>query len=342
MTFNGRAWIAWIAIVAILTMVTRNPLYTMILFLVTRLVMVAFGREDLVVPLSLWRIGVIMIGFSVLYNGLFVHVGTTVLFSLPAWPLIGGPVTAEALVAGFVNGLILVTLLSTFAVLNAIVPLKELVRLAPAALQDFGVVVMVALTYVPETRRHYERIRQAQAIRGHQLRGLGDWRPIILPLLIGGLERAMHLAETMVARGYGSTERFGGRPTESAAIFTGLLAAAVGWLMIAIGLGLGWVLLLAGSGVMATLLWRRGRRLRRSGYSSSPWRPRDSLLVCTSVATLILAIVPWSFANQTSLVYSPYLTLSPPDFDWLYGLVFMALAWPAFAAVLGDHRATAA
>ena len=48
----------------------------------------------------------------------------------------------------------------------------------------------MAITYVPETARHFQRIREAQAIRGHRLRGLRDWRPIVIPLLVGGLERA--------------------------------------------------------------------------------------------------------------------------------------------------------
>lgn len=334
MSFTARTWVAWIAVVAILTMVIRNPLYTVLLFLVTRLVEAAFGRGDVAVPLSLWRIGLVVLAFSVLYSGLFVHIGTTVLFQLPDWPLIGGPITAEALVAGLMNGLMLMTLLATFAALNAIVPMKALVRLAPAALQDFGVVVLVALTYVPETYRHYERIRQAQAIRGHQLKGLGDWRPVILPLLIGGLERAMHLAETMVARGYGSTASTDGSLEERAGLVVGLVAVGSGWLMAAIGLDLGWLLLLAGTTLMGIILWRRGRQLRRSEYMPRPWHARDFLLVITSVVTLVSVILPWSFIDHSSLTYTPYPTLTLPAFDWQWGLMLMALAWPALAAAL--------
>lgn len=342
MDFNARTWVAWIAVVAILTMVIRNPLYTLLLFLVTRLVEAAFGRDDVAVPFSLWRIGLVVLGFSVVYSGLFVHIGTTVLFQLPDWPLIGGPVTAEALAAGLVNGLMLMTLLAAFAALNAIVPLKALIRLAPAALQDFGVVVLVALTYVPETYRHYERIRQAQAIRGHQLKGLGDWRPVILPLLIGGLERAAHLAETMVARGYGSTVSIDGSPGERGGIVVGLVAVGSGWVMAAVGLNLGWVLLLAGTTLMGILLWRRGRQVRRSEYMPGPWHARDFLLVISSVATLFSVILPWSFIDHSSLTYTPFPTLTLPTFDWLWGLLLMALAWPALAVavVIRPVRAT--
>ena len=79
--------------------------------------------------------------------------------------------------------------------------------MAPRAFYDLGVVVLIALTYVPQTMQQWQRIREAQAIRGHRWRGVRDWQPLVIPLFIGGLERAMALAEAMVARGYGATAR---------------------------------------------------------------------------------------------------------------------------------------
>ena len=35
------------------------------------------------------------------------------------------------------------------------------------------------------------RIREAQAVRGHRVQGIRDWLPIVVPLLVSGLERAM-------------------------------------------------------------------------------------------------------------------------------------------------------
>ena len=67
-----------------------------------------------------------------------------------------------------------------------VVPTAELAGLTPTALYELGLVLLVAITYVPETARHFQRIREAQAIRGHRLRGLRDWRPIVIPLLVGG------------------------------------------------------------------------------------------------------------------------------------------------------------
>ena len=174
---DTRVWILWVLISALLVMLGRNPLYLVILLLVSQVVGGVRGIPGQGISLPLWRLGAIILLFSTLFNALFVHVGTTVLFRLPsAWPLVGGPVTLEAAAYGAANGLMLLTLLSIFLTFNRVVPMGELVRLAPRAFYDLGVVVLVAMTYVPETTRHLQQIRDAQAIRGHEVRGLRDWR----------------------------------------------------------------------------------------------------------------------------------------------------------------------
>ena len=101
--------------------------------------------------LPFWRLAGAILLFSTLFNLLTAHVGETELAVLPdGWWLIGGPLTLEAAVYGFITGLSLMTLLSLFLAFNAIVPTTELAGLTPAALYELGLVLLVA---TPTCRR---------------------------------------------------------------------------------------------------------------------------------------------------------------------------------------------
>jgi energy-coupling factor transport system permease protein len=326
--FDARAWVIWVGVMAALAIMTRNPLYHLILLLLARLVSATCATPDHGFRLPLLRLGAAVLLFSMIFNALSVHIGATVLFRLPPnWPLIGGPVTLEAAVYGAANGLLLVTLLAIFAAFNAIVLTSDLVRLTPRALRDMGLVVLLAVTYTPETIRQLQRIREAQAIRGHRLRGLRDWRPVAIPLLIGGLERAMALAEAMVARGYGATSDVRQPLLVQLGLTAGLAAAFAGWLLTFWFGWPGWLLLAVGVVLILALIWRLGRHTPYTRYHFQPWTKWDTWLVLTAVLPLLVLLA----VDRPS--YSPYPILSLPTFDPVLGLALLGLALPAFRGV---------
>src|SRR5262249_48382805 len=154
----------------------------------------------------------------------------TVLFHLPlSWPLIGGAITAEALLFGALNGLALTILFGAFAVVNRMMPLRAIIQLIPRAYYPVAIVAAIAITFVPGALQQWQQIREAQAVRGHQLRGARSWMALWLPLLTSGMERALQLAEAMTARGFaGGAVSHGLRQQIAfvvglAAVFTGLL-----------------------------------------------------------------------------------------------------------------------
>ena len=216
---------------------------------------------------------------------------------------------------------------------NRIVPTDALVKLTPKALNDLGVVLLVSLTYIPQTQRQLTQVREAQAIRGYQPAGVRGWRPILLPLLIGGLERAMGLAEAMVARGFGAT-RSTGRPVWlQVGLTVGLAGALSGWVA-ALWLGWpGWLLLGAGSALIFAIIWRMGRDVVRSQYRPQRWTLADSwLLLAAAGPVLIFALY------QPNLGYNPYPRLTWPPFDPFVGFVLLLLAAPLFLSNLaGQH-----
>jgi energy-coupling factor transport system permease protein len=233
--------------------------------------------------------------------------------------------TVEAAVFGAINGLVLLTLLATFLAFNTIVPVSDLVRLMPAAFRDLGVVLLIALTYVPETIQHWQRIREAQAIRGHQVKGIRDFRPIFIPLLIGGLERAMALAEAMVSRGYGATVTAERPLAIRLGLLAGLLLGLAGWLL-SFWLGWwGWLLLALGLALLAGLLWQMGRGVQRTQYQPWRWSWQETVVAGAAGVTLF---VLWQWREATA--YTPYFRLSLPPFEPLWGLLLLAFIVPVF------------
>jgi energy-coupling factor transport system permease protein len=333
---DALAWVIWVAAFAAISMSTRNPIYSIAIILIARLVGTACGIANSPTSgLPIARIGIAIVLFSILFNGLSVHVGETVLFTLPErLPWIGGRITLEATVYGLGTGLLLLSLLAVFVAFNSVVRSSDLVRLAPGAFRDLGVVILIAVTYVPETKLQLQRIREAQSIRGHRLRGIRSWRPIVIPLLVGGLERAMGLAEAMVARGYGATSDIGQPLRIQLALAGGLLFALAGWVLTFWIPWMGWTLLGIGLLTVSILLQRLGKRTPRSKYQERRWTYAESAVLGGAAFALIVTFVPLPFVDRSTYLFSPYPTLGMPGVDPLGAVALAALMIPAFVGRL--------
>ncbi len=336
MTMDVRAWVVWLFAGGLLAILSSNPFYLILLLIISRLVEYSCApRAPGLWRLPFWRIAALILFFSTLFNALTAHFGQTVLFELPAqWPLIGGAVTLEAAVFGFLNGLRLITLLSFFLAFNSIVPVSQLAGLTPRALHEIGLVLLIAITYVPETIGQYQRIRDAQAIRGHQVRGWRTWHPILIPLLISGLERALNLSETMVARGYGSTTSVSVPVRSRVIMLMGLLLALAGALRFVWGGFDGWVLLSLGGLIIAGAYLDLSRLAPRTQYHYRRWTLSDTLTVVGALVALSV-LLPVLRVTQGSLTYSPYPNLSLPPFDVWIGVAILGLAVPAVIILAG-------
>ena len=335
---DARAWVVWTLTTLVVASSTRNPLYVLLLLMITLVVSVAWASaQDHRRALSPLRFAAIAVPMAALFNGLTAHLGDTVLMRLPEWlPLLGGPVTLEALFFGATNGLTLTAIFGGFATFNQVTSARDLVRLAPRAFHEAGVVLSIALTFIPHTTRSLARIREAQAVRGHRVRGLRDWLPIMVPLLVSGLERSMGLAEAMVARGYGAVDGRA-RPVALQAILAGgLLTTLGGWLARSFlprlaGWGTGSLVL----GTLMLLLGLRlaGRSVRRTRYRATAWGVEETLVVAGVVAALLGTLAPLPGVDRLTLAYVPYPRLIAPPFDPLLAVLLMGLLVPAALAV---------
>ncbi len=339
--FHTWVWVIWLAAAALPAFVLRNPLY---LALVLGAAWIVYGTLGRATPIgSSWgsfaKLGLFLFALAIPFNALSIHIGQIVLFRLPeGWPIIGGPITLEAIVAGMVSGLALLTILVVFAAFNAVVDHYQLLRATPAFLFQAGVVISIAITFVPQMVLSAREIRQAQRIRGHRFRGIRDLLPLVLPLLANGLERAIQLAETMEARGFGSAVTPLSR-RQSTLSQLGTLIALLGLLA---GLSIlafspereswGWALAVAGTTGLLAILALQGRHVKRSRYRRPRWQGRDTAVVITSAVALTVFLVARLNTPET-LYYSPYPpnSLLPP-FNPLVGAALLLLAMPALLA----------
>lgn len=331
---HAAAWVLWLTAVVIALSVTRNPLYVGIVLLWIAVVELSVRTllPPTTTPFSAWRFGLIVVPLAALINGLSVHIGTSILFALPrTLPLIGGPITLEAVLYGSLNGLVLVGLFAAVLLIGRVLTVRELVGLIPRAYYPVAVVVTIALTFVPLTRHQWQLIREAQAVRGHQVRGVRDWLPLFLPLLLSGLERALQLAEAMTARGFAGVACETYNRRDRIGLLIGLVGMVAGlWLQL---LGqyepLGMILALVGVGFVVGTLWVIGRRATRTVYRPAPFRRRDLIVAGSAIVMALLFLLPWLGIDRASLFFYPYPTLTLPSFALPLGLATWGLLAPA-------------
>jgi energy-coupling factor transport system permease protein len=181
-------------------------------------------------------------------------------------------------------------------------------------------------------------IRQAQRIRGHRFRGIRDLLPLIIPLLANGLERAIQLAETMEARGFGSVVK---PQSRRRAVYSqlgtlGALLAMLAGLFIATYFAelrlWGWLLVALGVAGLAAVFGTQGQRVHRTRYRRPGWHPRDTTVVIASAIVLVVVVAAKSMVPE-AMLYLPYPpnSLLPP-FNPLVGAALLLLVLPAVLA----------
>jgi energy-coupling factor transport system permease protein len=347
--YHTCTWIVWLAAVVVALSSTRNPLYLILILLIlllqNTLLTAQPGKESSQAlyqtgtPFSPFWFLLLILATSTLFNGLSSHFGETVILVIPGKiPLLSGPATLESLVYGLVNGLVLSGLLSAFSIINTVLPMRSLVHLIPQVFYSLSIVTSIAITFVPATRRQLDQVREAQAIRGHRLRGVRDWTPLAMPLLIGGLERALQLAETMTSRGFAGWEGVSSTARFRLGMLVGLamiLAGAV--LRVASSrTTLENILFFLGVVIIFGALWLEGRQKPRTTYRREIWRVRDTLAILGVILFLAFFTLELPGIDHQVLSYNPYPQITLPVFDPLIGLATLGLLFPGLISFLSQ------
>jgi energy-coupling factor transport system permease protein len=329
---NTWAWVGWLISTLILISRTRNPLYLTIIFFVVLILATRLNRlTGKQRPVLLIRLAISFILLSTIFNALFAHYGATRLFAIPeALPILGGAITLEAMVYGAINGLVLASIFGAFIVVSMALPARSIIRLVPRAYYPVAVVLSIALTFLPNTLRHFTQIREAQAVRGHRMRGFRDWLPLVMPLLIGGLERAFNLSESMTARGFSSQQDGRQTPGRQITALLSLCALLAGWILHLQGkmAPASIFMMVLGGSMIVWLLWRSGRSSPVTIYRQEPWTIEDSLILLGASVSLVVFLLPLPGSGPSYLAYNPYPKLTMPGFNAWIGISILGLIVP--------------
>jgi energy-coupling factor transport system permease protein len=315
---DPRAWLVWAVAASVPPLIGRNPWpLAATLLAVLGVWGVWSGGAAGARWRPLLRLALIFAALSVLFNLLTAHVGDRVIGALPAhWPIVGGPLTLNALVYGLFGAMAILTLVTVSATLGATLDWSAAMRLLPERMAPLAVAGSVAWSYLPRTTAALAEIREAQAARGYRPRGARDALPLLMPLLAGGLERAMITAEALEARAFGAPLSPGAtpRPWQAAAQITGLVAAVTGAFCLALGLlpAAAALLILAALSAIAGLRQPQSAHApRRTRYRDPVWERAEWIVSSSAVAVLVVEIAVL-VANPAGFRYEPYPTLTAP------------------------------
>jgi energy-coupling factor transport system permease protein len=343
---HALTWALWALSAALTVQLAPNPVYVVV---VIGIAFLAVETHRLEGPTAkafpvLVGIAVAFAALRVVLTALTTHGVGQVLFTLPEATLpkilggftVGGTIEAPVVALAAAEGLAVVGVIAAFAAFNAVASHAELLQVAPRAFHEPGLVVTVALAFVPATLAAIEAAREADLARtgGITVRR-GRIRRLAIPVVETGLEKAVSLAESMDARGFA---RGGATTLDRVAGWlglAGLLALAASFLALigrqnplSIGLAAGGSVALVAAVVAAS-----------SGPRPTRYRPRRlarlDLVVMAVVVVCPVGISVLAVQGQGTLRWST----SPLEFPPVSPLVLLLLAFLAAPCALRPGRA---
>ena len=332
-SLDPRAWLLWAIAAGLVPLVGRNPFAlaaTLLAVVAVRVAWVPPG-SGVYSGAGLVRLAAAFAAVGVVFNALTVHAGDRVIARVPdGWPIVGGVVTVNAVAYGVVSGAALMILVLIGTTMSVVLDLASLLRLVPGRLAPVAVAGSVAVAFLPQTATALREIREAQAARGHRPRGARDLVPLLVPLLTGGLERAVTTAEALEARGFGAAVA-GGRtaPWRGPVAALGLAASVSGVFSAITGHAtLGLVALGGGVGLLVGSVRDPGGRTiaRRTRYRTPRWSARETALALASAvfAALVLTV---RAVDPGAVGWEPYPSLTVPRVSLpLLAATFLLLA----------------
>jgi energy-coupling factor transport system permease protein len=334
-------WLLWAVAAAATVQLAPNPLYVALVIAITAVVVEAHADDG---PLAGAYPVILTAGNAFAVLRVVLTVATThggapedVLFGLPKATLpsilggftVGGTVEGPVIARAAAEGWALVGVLAAFAAFNAVVSHYELVQAAPRAFYEVGLAVTVALAFVPSTVEAVGAVREADRARtGGRVVRRGRLLRQVVPILETGMERAVHLAESMDSRGFGhrtatSADTVSGwlglvSLLSFGACFVALVARAEATAIALAVTGLGAVV-----GAIAVASRATGRiRYRRRRLTVGDWR----IVALVWISPLVLGVL--TLRNDGSLLW-PAPVLGVPGLNLVAVAAIATLAIPA-------------
>ena len=343
-------WLAWALAAAACVQIAPNPLYVALVLAIALLV-VSAHRLDTTIARAfpiLIGLGVAFAVVRVVLTALTTHSPTIdgppdhLWFTLPSFTLprllggftVGGTIEGDVVLFAAAQAFAVVGILGAFGAFNAVASHHELVQAAPRAFHEPGLIVTVALAFVPSTMAAVADVHEADRARtGGRVVRRGRLVRLTVPLIESGLDRAVSLAESMDARGFA---RHAPRRGDRAAAWLGLgsLVALASAFVALVGRRGDIALVLGAAGALALVA---AVVLSSRAVSTTRYRPRAFTRTDVAVgATVIAAPVGLALLSTVGHV-ELWWTATPlafPSFSLPAAAVLALLTAPAFVKPL--------
>ena len=340
--WHAGVWMVWALAAAAGVQIAPSPVYVALVIGIAALAVSLHARPGpyaRAFPILL-GVGVFFAVARTLLTALTTHGVGTVLFTLPEATLprllggftVGGPFELHVVLQSLVEGFAIVGVMAVFGAFNSVVSHSELVQSTPRAFYEVGLVVIVALAFVPSTLTAIADVREADRARtGGRVVRRGRLLRQLVPVLELGMERAVTLAESMDSRGFA---RVGADARDQAAGWCGVVSLlALGGAFVAlIGerrtlasvLGLAGAVGLVVAVVLASMSTERVR-YRPRHMTRADW------LVAAAALLAPVALAVSSIAGDDSLTWFATSTLRWPTLHLAPALALLPLLVPVFA-----------
>ena len=315
-TLHPLAWWAWGICLALAT--SRTASFWLLGLIILAASAVTFSRRSN----DPWS-AALVIGIKISLIALTLRMAIAIIFSvpgqgrvlfsmprirLPEWIAgiyLGGDVTVERLRAVFFESLTIFALIIAIAAASSLANPKQTLRTLPGILHEAGVALIIATTLIPHFAISVRRIRQARALRGDTERF--GFKKTLVPLFEEALERALVLAESMEARGYGRKPLRKNSITPTLLIFVGLSLLLYALLQLVIGTSYHFPLITAAIFIGLGLVIGNRRNIR-SKYRPIPWRSHETFVLLTAVIVVVIA----GFSPNPILALTLFFLASAP------------------------------
>lgn len=345
-TLHAATWIVWAVAAVVSVQLAPNMLYASLVLLLAVLVVEVHGRRT-----GLARAFPVFLALGAAFGLLRVvlTVATThglgnPMLTVPHVTLpnllggfrVGGTIERQVMWQAIADALVIVVVIAVFGAWNAVVSHHEVLQSTPRAFHELGLVVTIALAFVPSTLAALRASREADRARtGGAIVRRGRLVRHAVPVLESGMERAVSLAESMDARGFGHRPSGRGERIAAAGTLGGLL-----------GLGGAFVALVGGARTVAAISGGLGIALLVGAITSASgaarrvrYRPRRltalDIRVMGAVLVAPIGLALLGAAGDHSLTWTPTGASFPP-FHPLVVLALLALSVPA---VVGSSAA---
>lgn len=327
------SWILWLVISLYLALTTRNPYY-----LSLQLLELSFLGYFLAIKKGSTKwlaTNIRFIGFVLLLSGvintLFSHQGKTIIFELPQeWLIIGGAFTLESFTYGLINGLVIAVLFIIFNIINLALSTRQITHLIPKIFYPIAIMLTISLTFFPTIQRRISEIKEAQQLRGNQMKKISDWLPIVLPLLISSLEKSITLSESMTARGFHPRQTLRSSKITLIGIVLALFSIFSAWILQLYDypLLISLTLYLTGGISVILTLFLANKKTTITRFYQEKWKLVDILASLFFAIIISILVILEISGCSPQLTYSPYPEIAKPLFNIVAILLNLTLLLP--------------